>query len=184
MTLKKSINFCVIFQTGKNEEIILAQLAGGLWDLIVCRALCYPQMRGKGLLLYTIAERRLKLSMESHEHFRTETAVLRGRICLCCKEAEPLDPASHDLYIWIATFQQRKPAVLCTWGSSSSHQLPQGCPAPGFHQLWGLMSPCSRVMETEAMRRNYGCLHPELLACVHLTSPPAPSFGTFADPHR
>ena len=103
---------------------------------------------------YTIAGRRLKLSMESHEYLRTETAVLRRHICLCCKEAEPLNPTSHVLYVQIATFQLKKTAVLCTWESSSPHQLPQGCPAPDFHQLWRLMSPCSCVMETEAMRRN------------------------------
>lgn len=104
--------------------------------------------------------------MESHEYFRTETAVLRGHIWLYGKEAEPLDPTSHAPYIQIATFQQRKPAVLCTWGSSSPH-LPQAFISSGGWCLLAVVLWSQRQWEGTSWRHLYASIsHPPSLPAL------------------
>lgn len=173
MTLKKSINFCVIFQTGKNEKIILPHLAGGLWDLIVCRALCYPQMRGKGLSLYH--------SWRKAEAWHGKPWILQDRDCSAQRAHLSLRQGGRTAWPYIPCPIHTDSNFPAEKTSSALHLGVQLSPsAPGFHQLWRLMSPCSRVMEPEAMRRNE--LTP--LVRVHLASPQPPSFGNFADPHQ
>lgn len=162
MTLKESINFCVIYQTGNNEGIILPQLTGDC-ETSVSAGLLAPLSREATGCSCSIAAGRLRLSAGSNEDLRTESAGLSGHMCLCCKEAEPFNPASRGLYR--GRLPSRGNQQRLHVGAQLCPSAAQGCPAPGFPLLRGLRSPCSCLMG-QRQREGMSCLHPEPLLCM------------------